>query len=62
MTHLPYIAASYGLALGLAVLLGGNAALRLRRAKARLAGLDAAARGRRSASFSRDEARDGGAP
>ncbi|GBQ88742.1 hypothetical protein AA13595_2469 [Gluconacetobacter johannae DSM 13595] len=44
MTHLPYIAAAYGLTIGLAVLLGATAALRLRRARARLAAIDRPAR------------------
>ncbi|MBB2200165.1 hypothetical protein [Gluconacetobacter tumulisoli] len=44
MTHLPYIAAAYGMTISLAVLLGTNAALRLRRARARLATIDRPAR------------------
>ncbi|MBB2167366.1 heme exporter protein CcmD [Gluconacetobacter aggeris] len=40
MTHLPYIVTAYGLTIGLAVILGGGAALRLRRARARLAALE----------------------
>ncbi|GBQ37298.1 hypothetical protein HLH34_08560 [Gluconacetobacter azotocaptans] len=48
MTHLPYIATAYGMTIGLAVLLGTTAALRLRRARARLAAIDRPARaGRR---------------
>jgi heme exporter protein D len=45
MTHLPYIVAAYGMTIGLAVILGGNAALRLRRAKARLATVERPSRG-----------------
>lgn len=42
MTHLPYILASYGLALGVALVLSIGAALRLRRDRVRLAALEAA--------------------
>ncbi|GBQ25108.1 hypothetical protein ACLRDC_00875 [Gluconacetobacter sacchari] len=48
MTHLPYIAAAYGLTVGLAVLLGTSAALRLRRARARLAAVERPARATRT--------------
>lgn len=40
MTHLPYIAASYGLALVLSLTLALNAAWRLKTARARLATLE----------------------
>lgn len=40
MTHLPYIAASYGLALVLSLTLALNAAWRLKTARARLAMLE----------------------
>ncbi|WP_143296283.1 heme exporter protein CcmD [Acetobacter okinawensis] len=40
MTHLPYIVASYGLATVMALVLSIGAALRLRRARARLAALE----------------------
>lgn len=40
MTHLPYVAASYGLGLLLPAWLGLRAAWRLGRARRRLAGLD----------------------
>ncbi|QEO16490.1 heme exporter protein CcmD [Acetobacter vaccinii] len=40
MTHLPYILASYGLAAAMAIVLSLGAALRLRRARARLAALE----------------------
>jgi hypothetical protein len=40
MTHLPYIAASYGLALVLGLTLALNAAWRLKTARARLATLE----------------------
>lgn len=40
MTHLPYIAASYGLAALMALVLSIGAALRLRRDRARLAALE----------------------
>lgn len=40
MTHLPFIAASYGLFIGAAVLLSAGAATRLRRAGARLRAID----------------------
>ena len=40
MTHLPYIAASYGLALFVLVGLGLGARLRLRAARRRLAAID----------------------
>ncbi|WP_173583302.1 hypothetical protein [Acetobacter musti] len=50
MTHLPYIVASYGLAIGLATFLSVGAAVRLRRDRVRLATLEAARGGdRRSA-------------
>ncbi|MBV1833671.1 heme exporter protein CcmD [Novacetimonas pomaceti] len=53
MTHLPYIIAAYGLTLVVAVTLSLNAAIRLRRARARLAtierpGRNANAAGRRA--------------
>ena len=41
MTHLPYIAASYGLVLGSALFLSIQAALRLRTARRRVAMLEA---------------------
>ena len=41
MTHLPFIAAAYGLTLGLAAWLGVGASLRLSRAKRRLAAYEA---------------------
>ncbi|GAB6966621.1 hypothetical protein JCM25156A_06580 [Komagataeibacter kakiaceti JCM 25156] len=40
MTHLPYIVAAYGLTIGVAMILSVNAALRLRRARARLAAIE----------------------
>jgi heme exporter protein D len=40
MTHLPYIAASYGLALGVILWLGIGAWSRTRAARARLAAID----------------------
>lgn len=40
MTHLPYIAATYGLALAVLVGLGLGARLRLRSARRRLAAVD----------------------
>ncbi len=48
MTHLPFIAAAYGLTLALAAWLGIGAALRLSRARTRLAAVEGGA-GRRSA-------------
>ncbi|MDG6094565.1 hypothetical protein LOC54_05470 [Acetobacter sp. AN02] len=42
MTHLPYIAAAYGLAVSVAVWLSCGAVIRLRKARARLAVLEAA--------------------
>ena len=47
MTHLPFIAAAYGLALALAAWLGIGTALRLSRAKRRLAAYEAQAGRRR---------------
>ncbi len=47
MTHLRFIAAAYGLTLALAAWLGVGATLRLSRARARLAAVEAGA-GRRS--------------
>jgi hypothetical protein len=43
MTHLPFIAAAYGLTLALAVWLGASAMLRLSRAKRRLEAYEAQA-------------------
>lgn len=40
MTHLPYIAAAYGLTVGLAAYLSVGAALRLKRDRAKLAALE----------------------
>ncbi|MCE2564439.1 heme exporter protein CcmD [Komagataeibacter sp. FNDCF1] len=40
MTHLPYIAAAYGLTLGVAAILSINATVRLRRARRRLAAIE----------------------
>ena len=40
MTHLPYIAGAYGLTLSLALVLSVSAAIRLRRARRRLAAVD----------------------
>jgi heme exporter protein D len=40
MTHLPFIAGSYGLALGVAVFFGFGTSFRLRRARGRLAALE----------------------
>ncbi len=48
MTHLPFIAAAYGLTLALAAWLGIGAALRLSRARNRLAAVEGGA-GRRPA-------------
>lgn len=47
MTHLPFIAAAYGLILGLAAWLGAGAALRLSRARRRLAAYEAGSGTRR---------------
>ncbi|MBB2196126.1 MAG: heme exporter protein CcmD [Gluconacetobacter sp.] len=47
MTHLPYIVAAYGMTIGLAVILGTGAALRLRRARARLAAIERPSRAER---------------
>ena len=43
MTHLPFIAAAYGLTVALAVWLGASATLRLSRAKRRLTAYEAQA-------------------
>ena len=48
MTHLPYIIAAYGLTLGVAIVLSVNAALRLRRARARLATIERPGRAART--------------
>jgi heme exporter protein D len=40
MTYLPFVAASYGLGIGVPMLLGVSAWLRGRRAQARLAAID----------------------
>ncbi len=48
MTHLPFIAAAYGLTLALAAWLGVGAALRLSRARNRLAAVESGS-GRRTA-------------
>ena len=40
MTHLPYVAATYGLALAVLAGLGGGARLRLRAARRRLSAID----------------------
>ncbi|WP_419729696.1 heme exporter protein CcmD [Lichenicola sp.] len=40
MTHLPYVAGAYGLTLAVAAVLSVSAALRLRRARRRLAAVD----------------------
>ena len=55
MTHLPFIAAAYGLTLALAAWLSVGAAFRLARARRRLAALEAAS-GRRTRE--RDQGRD----
>ncbi len=47
MTHLPFIAAAYGLTVALAVWLGASATLRLSRAKRRLIAYEAQAGTRR---------------
>jgi len=47
MTHLPYIAAAYGLTGALALYFSASSVLRLRQARARLAALEATSRGAR---------------
>ncbi len=56
MTHLPFIAAAYGLTLALAVWLGAGATWRLSRARRRLAAFEA------QAGIRRRDGRGPGAP